>query len=59
MAISKNGYKPEAARNAATGENAGSISADLQQLALTCSGETIGKYLKEAHLICGKDAPKS
>ena len=59
MAISKYGYKPEAARNTATGENAGSINADLESLELPCSGETIKKYLKEAHAIYGKDTSKS
>lgn len=48
MAIEKYGYKPEASRNSATGENAGSICADLEKAGLPLDSETIKKKLEAA-----------
>jgi len=49
MAIKKYKYDPSQARNSATGKNAGSISADLEQAGLTVDSETISKHLKAAY----------
>lgn len=48
MAIKKYDYKPGVQRNKATGENAGSIYADLESLGLTLNADTIRKFIKEA-----------
>ena len=48
MAVKKYGYKPGAARNKATGEKAGSIAAELEELGLSLSSDTIKKFIKEA-----------
>jgi hypothetical protein len=48
MAVSKYGYRPSAARNSATGENKGSIYADLELLGLGLDAETVRKFIKEA-----------
>jgi hypothetical protein len=48
MAMSKYDYIPDARRNSATGENAGSIVADLQKHGIEVDVDTIRKFLKEA-----------
>lgn len=49
MAIAKYGYDPESRRNAATGENAGSISADLEKVGFSIDADTIREHLKAAY----------
>jgi hypothetical protein len=58
MAIKKYKYDPDLTRNVATGRNAGSISADLEQAGLTVDSETISKHLKAAYLATPPE-PKS
>lgn len=48
MAMDKYGYMPGAARNAATGENKGSIFDALQKYDLGVDSDTVRKYLAEA-----------
>ena len=48
MAMSTYDYNPGATKNRATGENQGSISADLQQRGLTLDADTVRKFIKEA-----------
>lgn len=48
MAIEKYGYNPEGSRNSATGQNAGSICADLEKAGLPVDAETIKKKLEAA-----------
>ncbi len=48
MAVKKYNYDPKADHNKATGENAGSIFADLQQLNISVNADTIRGYLAEA-----------
>ncbi len=55
MAISKYGYQPTALRNLATGENRGSINADLQRIGLSLDADTIRKFLTEANTRFGDD----
>lgn len=55
MAISKYGYQPTALRNLATGENKGSINADLQRMGLSLNSDTIRKFLNEANTRFGDD----
>lgn len=49
MAIKKYGYNPESRRNAATGENTGSICADLEKAGLSVDSDTIRDHLKAAY----------
>lgn len=48
MAIKKYDYKPDVERSKVTGENAGSIFADLQNLDISVDVDTIRRYLAEA-----------
>jgi len=48
MAVSKYDYDPSANRNSATGDKAGSISADLAKLGLDVCSDTIRSYMNEA-----------
>ena len=48
MAMSKYDYKPNNQRNAATGENRGSIAVDLQTRGLDVDADTIRKHLQAA-----------
>ncbi|PHQ24782.1 hypothetical protein CLH62_14560 [Marinobacter guineae] len=49
MAMAKYDYNPESRRNSATGENAGSISADLEEAGLSVDADTIREHLKAAY----------
>ncbi len=48
MAIEKYGYDPDSRRNTATGENHGSICADLEKAGLQVDADTIREHLKAA-----------
>lgn len=48
MAAAKYGFNHNSPRNAASGDNAGSISADLESLSLKIDSDTVRKYLQEA-----------
>jgi len=48
MAVSAYNYAPGKTRNPATGENRGSIYADLQRVDISLSSDTIRRFLKEA-----------
>ena len=48
MAISAYKYDPRKNRNSASGENRGSIAADLSRIGLNIDTDTIRKYIKEA-----------
>jgi len=48
MAVSKYEYNPKSRRNKATGENSGSIAADLSRLGLDLECDTIRAHLNEA-----------
>lgn len=48
MAMSTYDYNPGQTKNRATGENQGSISADLHQRGLTLDADTVRKFIKEA-----------
>lgn len=48
MAMDTYGFNPGAARNAATGDNKGSIAAALERQRLSVDSDTIRKYLTEA-----------
>lgn len=48
IAISKYDYDPNKDRNSATGENSGSIRADLELKGILIDNETVKKYLDEA-----------
>lgn len=48
MAISAYDYKPGLKRNAATGDNKRSISADLSRAGLSLKPESVRKYINEA-----------
>ncbi len=48
VAVAKYGYDPSKSRNQATGENFGSIHADLAMLGLDLDRKTIARYLDEA-----------
>ena len=48
MAAAKYGFNHNSTRNAATGDKAGSISADLESLSLNIDSGTVRKYLQEA-----------
>lgn len=48
MAMEKYDYDPESRRNSATGENTGSISADLEKAGLPVDADTIREHLKAA-----------
>ena len=48
MAMEKYGYDPKTSRNKATGENRGSICADLQKAGLPVDSDTIRDHLKMA-----------
>lgn len=56
MAMAKYDYNPESRRNSATGENAGSISADLEKVGLSVDPDTIREHLKAAY---ATTAPKN
>jgi hypothetical protein len=58
MAIASYDYKPDALRNTATGENEGSVHADLVRLGLDLDVDTDWRYIKEAESQFG-DCPKS
>jgi len=58
MAISKYGYKPNAERNKATGDKAGSITVDLEKYNLKLDSETVRKFIKEAEKRFGNLIPK-
>lgn len=49
MVIAKYDYDPKSSRNLATGKNAGSISADLQEAGFNVSAGTIRKILESAY----------
>ncbi len=51
MAMKKYEYKPGATRKSASGENNGSIKADLDSLGISIDADTIRNYLKEAEII--------
>lgn len=48
MAMAKYSYDPDAKRNDATGENAGSISSDLSVYGISITNDTVSKHLKRA-----------
>ncbi|MBY5961715.1 hypothetical protein [Marinobacter nauticus] len=48
MAMAKYGYNPDSGRNKATGENDGSICADLERAGLSVDADTIRKHLNAA-----------
>jgi hypothetical protein len=48
MAMQKYGFNPESRRNTATGENHGSICADLEKAGLPVDADTIREHLKAA-----------
>jgi hypothetical protein len=50
MAVTAYNYRAKANRNRATGENLGSIHADLDRLGLNLDVDTIRKYVKEAEV---------
>lgn len=49
MAMQKYGFNPESRRNTATGENTGSICADLEKAGLPVDADTIREHLKAAY----------
>jgi hypothetical protein len=51
MAVDKYGYDPEAARNTASGSNAGGIPSALEAIGLSVDAKTVREYLKEAYEI--------
>jgi hypothetical protein len=55
MAVDKYGYIPGADKNRASGNNAGSIPAALDNLDLSINPDTVNKHLKEATARFGKD----
>jgi len=58
MAVSAYHYDPGSNRNAATGTNRGSISADLARIRLSVCNDTVRKYLDEAKDEYGYLIPK-
>jgi hypothetical protein len=59
MAVDKYGYIPGADKNRATGSNAGSIPAALDDLELSVDSDTVRKYLHEAEARFSVKHPKS
>ena len=59
MARGKYDYDPDASRQSATGEQVGSIPADLQKYGLALDPDTIRNYLREAWEQFGVDHPTS
>ncbi|MVF24957.1 hypothetical protein EVC37_25690 [Methylocaldum sp. BRCS4] len=59
MAIAAYNYKPDASRNAATGEKKGSIYLDLDNAGLGMDADTIRKFIKEAEGRFKNILPKS
>lgn len=59
MAVAAYQYDPGKNRNSATGENRGSIAADLSRLGLNLNADTVRKFIKEAEERFSDLIPKS
>ena len=58
MAVSAYQYSPNSKKNSATGDNKGSIAADLASMGLDLDSDTIRKFIKEAENRFGRGASK-